>query len=56
MLRLLAQGRTNHEIADVLGISIRTAESHRARIAGKLERPSRAGLVDWAYEHGLVGL
>jgi DNA-binding CsgD family transcriptional regulator len=56
VLALLARGQTNREVARSLGISIRTAELHRARIARKLGLSKRSELVEWALEHGLLGL
>jgi DNA-binding NarL/FixJ family response regulator len=56
VLSLLARGQTNREVARSLGISIRTAELHRARIARKLGRTKRSELVEWALQHGLLGL
>jgi two-component system response regulator NreC len=54
VLRLLALGHTNHEIAGILYISVRTAETHRAHIMQKLSLSSRAELVRYALDHGLV--
>jgi two-component system response regulator NreC len=54
VLRLIALGHTNAEIAERLYISIRTVESHRAHIQQKLRVSSRAELVRYALEHGLV--
>lgn len=54
VLRLIALGHTNAEIADQLYISIRTVESHRAHIQQKLGVSSRAELVRYALGHGLV--
>jgi DNA-binding NarL/FixJ family response regulator len=54
VLRLLALGHTNQEIAGLLFISVRTAETHRAHIMQKLSLASRAELVRYALEHGLV--
>jgi two-component system response regulator NreC len=54
VLRLLALGHTNQEIAQMLYISVRTAETHRAHIMQKLRLSSRAELVRYALEHGLV--
>ena len=48
MLRLLALGHTNQEIAKMLYISVRTAETHRAHIMQKLGLSSRAELVRYA--------
>ena len=54
VLRLLALGHTNQEIAALLYISVRTAETHRAHIMQKLGIASRAELVRYALDHGLV--
>jgi len=56
VLRMIALGYTNAEIAERLYLSIRTVESHRAHIQQKLRRSSRADLVRYALEHGLVEL
>jgi two-component system, NarL family, response regulator NreC len=48
VLRLLALGHTNQEIAEKLHISVRTAESHRAHIMQKLRLSTRADLVGYA--------
>jgi two-component system response regulator NreC len=54
VLRLLALGHTNHEIAEQLYISVRTAETHRAHIMQKLGLASRAELVRYAISQGLL--
>ncbi len=54
VLRLIAQGYTNREIADLLSLSVRTVESHRANIMDKLGLRGRAELVRYAREHGLL--
>src|SRR5207247_10257256 len=54
VLRLLALGHTNQEIAKMLYISVRTAETHRAHIMQKLRLQSRAELVRYALEQGLL--
>lgn len=54
VLRLIAQGYTNREIADILSLSVRTVESHRANIMDKLGLRGRAELVRYAREHGLL--
>jgi two-component system response regulator NreC len=54
VLRLLALGHTNQEIAGMLSISVRTAETHRAHIMQKLRLSTRAELVRYALEHGLL--
>src|SRR5437764_1366993 len=54
VLRLLALGYTNQEIAKTLYISVRTAETHRAHIMQKLGLQTRADLVAYALERGLL--
>jgi DNA-binding NarL/FixJ family response regulator len=54
VLRLLALGHTNQEIAKSLYISVRTAETHRAHIMQKLCLSSRAELVRYALSRGLL--
>ena len=54
VLRLLALGHTNQEIAQTLYISVRTAESHRAHIMQKLRLSTRAELVRYALSNGLL--
>lgn len=54
VLRLIALGHTNAEVAAQLYISIRTVESHRAHIQQKLSLSSRAELVRYALERGLI--
>jgi two-component system response regulator NreC len=54
VLRLLALGHTNQEIAKMLYISVRTAETHRAHIMQKLRLSSRAELVRYALAQGLL--
>jgi two-component system response regulator NreC len=56
VLRLIALGHTNSEIAATLHLSVRTVESHRAHIQQKTRRSSRAELVRYALEHDLVEL
>ena len=55
VLRLLALGHTNQEIAKELFISVRTAETHRAHIMQKLRLTTRAELVRYALANGLIG-
>jgi DNA-binding NarL/FixJ family response regulator len=52
VLKMLALGHTNQEIATQLYISVRTAETHRAHIMRKLRLSTRAELVRYAIEHG----
>ncbi len=54
VLRLIADGNSNKLIAERLGISVRTVETHRERIMRKLEVQGTAGLTKWAVVHGLV--
>jgi DNA-binding CsgD family transcriptional regulator len=54
VLGLLALGHTNREAAEQLFLSVRTVESHRARIQQKLRISSRAELVRYAVDHDLV--
>jgi two-component system response regulator NreC len=54
VLRLLALGHTNQEIAKTLFISVRTAETHRAHIMRKLRLTTRAELVRYALAQGLL--
>ena len=54
VLRLLALGHTNQEIAKLLFISVRTAETHRSHIMRKLGLGSRAELVRYALAEGLL--
>ena len=54
VLRLLALGHTNQEISSQLYISVRTAETHRAHIMQKLRLSSRAELVRYALDQGVL--
>jgi DNA-binding NarL/FixJ family response regulator len=54
VMRLLALGHTNQEIAKMLYISVRTAETHRAHIMQKLRLSTRAQLVRYAIDQGLL--
>jgi two-component system response regulator NreC len=54
VLRLLVKGYTNSQIADQFNLSVRTVEYHRANIKGKLNLHTRADLVRYAAEHGLL--
>ncbi|MGW7691046.1 response regulator [Streptomyces asiaticus] len=55
ILSLLALGHTNQEIARRLYVSVRTVETHRARIRDKLKTETRAELIAAARERGLLG-
>ena len=54
VLRLIALGHTNAAMAELLYLSVRTVETHRANIHRKLGTDSRASLVQHALERGLV--
>lgn len=54
VLRMVALGHTNHEIADLLYLSVRTVETHRAHIQQKLGVRSRSDLVRYALDNGLL--
>jgi two-component system response regulator NreC len=54
ILQLIAEGNTNIVIAEKLGLSVRTIESHRAHIMAKLRFGSQADLVRYALQQGLV--
>ena len=56
VLKLIALGHTNTEIAEQLYLSVRTVESHRAHIQQKLRLSTRAELVRYALDHGLLEL
>lgn len=54
IVRLLAEGKTNKEIAAALGIAVRTVETHRSKIMLKLGLHSLAELIHYALRHGIV--
>ena len=54
ILQLIGEGKSSEEIAVLLGISIKTAESHRTRLMGKLDIHELASLVRYAIRRGLV--
>lgn len=54
IIRLLAEGRANKEIAIQLGITVRTVETHRAKIMQKLGLRSLVDLIHYALRHGLT--
>jgi len=54
ILRLIALGHTNAEIGEQLSLSVRTVETHRSHIQRKVGRTTRADLVRYALERGLV--
>jgi two-component system response regulator NreC len=54
VLRLIAQGYTNNRAAEILSISVRTVEYHRANLTAKLNLRSRVELMKYAEENGLI--
>lgn len=54
VLQLLSEGRTNKEIANALGIAVRTVETHRAKLMTKLNAHSLSDLVRYAIQNELV--
>lgn len=55
VMRLIAAGHTNAEMAAELGISVRTVEMHRERVLQKLSLSSRADIVRYAVDRGYLG-
>ncbi len=56
ILKLIAEGHTNQEIADLLVLSVATVQTHRAHIMSKLEFRSRTELIKYAIRHGFIRL
>ena len=54
VIRLLAEGKANKEISALLGITVRTVETHRAKIMLKLGLHSLADLIHYALGHGII--
>jgi two-component system response regulator NreC len=54
VLRLIVRGYTNRQAAEELGLSVRTVETHRANLMGKLGLKSRVELVRWAADNDLL--
>jgi DNA-binding NarL/FixJ family response regulator len=54
VLQLVAEGKTTKEVAGVLGVSVKTAESHRTRLMEKLDVHETASLVRYAIRTGLI--
>jgi DNA-binding CsgD family transcriptional regulator len=53
LVRLVAAGRSNREVADTLSISVPTVKRHLTNVLGKLGLPSRSALTAYAHTHGL---
>jgi len=54
VLQLVAEGKTSKEVAVLLGLTVKTAESYRARVMEKLGVHETAGLVRYAIRHGII--
>jgi DNA-binding NarL/FixJ family response regulator len=54
VLKLIAEGHTHKEIADILSISVKTAIAHQTNISEKLDIHTRAGLIKFAIQKGIV--
>jgi DNA-binding NarL/FixJ family response regulator len=54
VLRLIVHGHTNGQIAEILSLSVRTVEFHRANLTGKLNLHSRVDLIRYATENGII--
>jgi two-component system response regulator NreC len=56
ILQLIAEGYTNREMADLLHLSIKTVQNHRARIMKKLDLHDRGELIKYAIQQGIIHL
>jgi DNA-binding NarL/FixJ family response regulator len=56
ILKLIAEGRTNKEIAQMLFLAVKTVQAHRANLMRKLGMHDRTELVKYAIRKGIVGL
>jgi DNA-binding NarL/FixJ family response regulator len=54
IVQLLAEGKSNKEVASILGISIKTAETHRRNVLGKLNLHSISDLVHYAIRNKII--
>jgi DNA-binding NarL/FixJ family response regulator len=54
IVQLLAEGRSNKEVAGALSISVRTAETHRANVMRRLNLDSLASLIRYAIQHKII--
>jgi DNA-binding NarL/FixJ family response regulator len=55
VLRLIALGHTNQQVAGMLGLSVKTVETYKSRLMTKLGLSGRAALVRYALRRGLLG-
>jgi len=56
VLQLIAEGRTNREVADSLGLAVKTVDTHRTRLMGKLNIHDQTALVKYALRKGVIRL
>jgi len=56
VLKLVAEGNTNKDIAELIHLSVKTVEKHRANLMRKLDVQDLAGLIRVAIKHGLIFL
>jgi DNA-binding NarL/FixJ family response regulator len=54
VLKLVAEGRSNKEVADLLGISVKTAMSHREHVMSKVNAHNRTDVIRFALRHGVI--
>jgi DNA-binding NarL/FixJ family response regulator len=54
VLKLVAEGHSNKDVAEQLGISVKTAMSHREHIMQKLDLHSRTELIRFAIQQGVI--
>ncbi|MBI4788389.1 MAG: response regulator transcription factor [Chloroflexi bacterium] len=54
VLKLVAEGRTNNAIAQIMNVSVKTVEKHRSSLMQKLDVHDMAGLIKIAMKHGLI--
>jgi DNA-binding NarL/FixJ family response regulator len=54
VLQLVAEGKTNREIADALDLSIKTVQTHRGHLMEKLDAHDRTDLVKFAIQQGII--
>ncbi|HZK67271.1 MAG TPA: response regulator transcription factor, partial [Chloroflexota bacterium] len=54
ILKMIAEGQSNKQIADTLSLSVRTVQAHRANLMAKLHMHDRTELVRYAIRKGLI--
>ena len=54
VLKLIAEGHTHKEAADILNISVKTVIAHQTNISEKLKIHSRAGLIKFSIQKGII--